>query len=84
MKYGDKEPVFTNDARLKDSPPFEQSAAQIAQSNRPPEARSAAEQNIANHQQNQDINQVREANPVRTAEDQIMARVQSSMPAISR
>ena len=84
MKYGDKEPVFTNDARLKDSPPFEQSAAQIAQSNRPPEAKSAAEQNIANHQQNQDINQVREANPVRTAEDQIMARVQSSMPAISR
>ena len=84
MKYGDKEPVFTNDARLKDSPPFEQSAAQIAQSNRPPEARSAAEQSIANHQQNQDINQVREANPVRTAEDQIMARVQSSMPAITR
>ena len=77
MKYGDKEPVFTNDARLKDSPPFEQSAAQIAQSNQPPEVKSAAEQNIAMHQQNQDANQAREANLVRATEDKVMAQVRS-------
>lgn len=84
MKYGDKEPIFTNDVRMKDAPAFDQSAAQIEQANQRLHAKSAAEQNIAMHQQNQDNNQRERTTALQTAEDQIMARVQSSNSVIRR
>jgi hypothetical protein len=84
MKYGDREPIFTNDVRMKDAPAFDQSAAQIEQANQRLHAKSAAEQNIAMHQQNQDNNQHERMNAVQATEDQVMARVQSSNSAIRR
>ena len=84
MKYGDREPIFTNDVRMKDAPAFDQSAAQIEQANQRLLAKSAAEQNIAMHQQNQDNNQRERMNALQTTEDQVMARVQSSNSAIRR
>lgn len=82
MKYGDREPIFTNDVRMKDAPAFDQSAAQIEQANQRLHAKSAAEQNIAMHQQNQDNNQHERMNTLQATEDQVMARVQSSNSAI--
>lgn len=84
MKYGDREPIFTNDVRMKDAPAFDQSAAQIEQANQRLHAKSAAEQNIAMHQQNQDNNQHERMNTLQATEDQVMARVQSSNSAIRR
>jgi hypothetical protein len=84
MKYGDREPIFTNDVRLKDAPAFDQTAAQIEQANQRLHTKSAAEQNIAMHQQNQDNNQHERMNALQATEDQVMARVQSSSPAIKR
>lgn len=84
MKYGDREPIFTNDVRMKDAPAFDQSAAQIEQANQRLHAKSAAEQNIAMHQQNQDNNQHERMNALQATEDQVMARVQSSNSAIRR
>jgi hypothetical protein len=84
MKYGDREPIFTNDVRMKDAPAFDQSAAQIEQANQRLHTKSAAEQNIAMHQQNQDNNQHGRANVLQSAEDQVMARLQSSSAAIKR
>jgi hypothetical protein len=84
MKYGDREPIFTNDVRMKDAPAFDQSAAQIEQANQRLNNKSVAEQNIAMHKQNQDNNQAERANLVQSAEDQVMARVQSSSAAIKR
>jgi hypothetical protein len=84
MKYGDREPIFTNDVRMKDAPAFDQSAAQIEQANQRLHAKSAAEQNIAMHQQNQDNNQRERMNTLQATEDQVMARVQSSNSAIKR
>jgi coenzyme F420-reducing hydrogenase alpha subunit len=84
MKYGDREPIFTNDVRLKDTPAFDHSAAQIEQANQRINTKSAAEQNIANHHQNQDTNQREKPNVMQKTEDQVMARVQSSFPAITR
>jgi hypothetical protein len=84
MKYGDREPIFTNDVRMKDAPAFDQSAAQIEQANQRLHTKSAAEQNIAMHQQNQDNNQHERMNALQATEDQVMARVQSSNSAIRR
>lgn len=84
MKYGDREPIFTNDVRMKDAPAFDQSAAQIEQANQRLNTKSAAEQAIANHQQNQDNNQQAQMNALQATEDQVMARVQSSNSAIRR
>lgn len=84
MKYGDREPIFTNDVRMKDAPAFDQSAAQIEQANQRQQGKSAAEQNIAMHQQNQDNNQQQRMNALQASEDQVMARVQSSNSAIKR
>ena len=84
MKYGDREPIFTNDVRMKDAPAFDQSAAQIEQANQQLNNKSIADQNIAMHQQNQDNNQHERINALQAGEDQIMARVQSSIPAIKR
>ena len=84
MKYGDREPIFTNDVRMKDAPAFDQSAAQIEQANQRLQGKSAAEQNIAMHQQNQDNNQHERMNALQATEDQVMARVQSSNSAIRR
>lgn len=83
MKYGDREPIFTNDVRMKDAPAFDQSAAQIEQANQRLQGKSA-EQNIAMQQQNQDNNQRERMNALQATEDQIMARVQSSNSAIKR
>ncbi|MBN8213334.1 MAG: hypothetical protein J0M09_10480 [Xanthomonadales bacterium] len=83
MKYGDREPIFTNDVRMKDAPAFDQSAAQIEQANQRLQGKSA-EQNIAMQQQNQDNNQRERMNALQATEDQIMARVQSSNSAIRR
>ena len=84
MKYGDREPIFTNDVRMKDAPAFDQSAAQIEQANQRLQGKSAAEQNIAMHQQNQDNNQQAQMNALQATEDQVMARVQSSNSALRR
>jgi hypothetical protein len=84
MKYGDREPIFTNDVRMKDAPAFDQSAAQIEQSNQRLQNQSAAEQNIAMHQQNLDNNQHERMNALQATEDQVMARVQSSNSALKR
>ncbi len=84
MKYGDREPIFTNDVRMKDAPAFDQSAAQIEQANQRLHTKSVAEQNIAMHQQNQDNNQQQRANVLQSTEDQVMARVQSASAAIKR
>ncbi|MEQ1512480.1 MAG: hypothetical protein ABL934_07355 [Lysobacteraceae bacterium] len=84
MKYGDREPIFTNDVRMKDAPAFDQTAAQIEQANQRLNTKSAAEQNIAMHQQNQDNNQQQRMNALQATEDQVMARVQSSNSAIKR
>lgn len=84
MKYGDREPIFTNDVRMKDAPAFDQSAAQIEQANQRLQGKSAAEQNIAMHQQNQDNNQHERMNALQATEDQVMARVQSSNSALRR
>ncbi|NOT88804.1 MAG: hypothetical protein HOP03_11545 [Lysobacter sp.] len=84
MKYGDREPIFTNDVRMKDAPAFDQSAAQIEQANQRLQGKSAAEQNIAMHQQNQDNNQHERMNALQATEDQVMARVQSSNSALKR
>jgi hypothetical protein len=84
MKYGDREPIFTNDVRMKDAPAFDQSAAQIEQANQRLHTKSAAEQNIAMHQQNQDNNQHERMNALQATEDQVMARVQSSNSALKR
>jgi hypothetical protein len=83
MKYGDREPIFNNDVRLKDSPAFDQSAAQIAQANQRLHNTAAAEQ-IARHQQSQDNHQRETASVLQSTEDQVMARVQSSSAAIKR
>lgn len=83
MKYGDREPIFTNDVRMKDAPAFDQSAAQIEQANQRLQGKSA-EQNIAMQQQNQDNNQRERMNALQATEDQIMARVQSSNSTIKR
>ena len=84
MKYGDREPIFTNDVRMKDAPAFDQSAAQIEQANQRLQGKSAADQNIAMHQQNQDNNQHERMNALQATEDQVMARVQSSNSALRR
>jgi hypothetical protein len=84
MKYGDREPIFNNDVRLKDAPAFEQTAAQIQQANERVHGKTRTEQEIAQHQQNQVTNQDERPNPVQLADDQITARVQSSMSAIGR
>lgn len=83
MKYGDREPIFNNDVRLKDAPAFDQSAAQIQQANQRLQNTSAAEQ-IARHQQNQENNQRERASALQSTEDQVMARVQSSSAVIKR
>lgn len=82
MKYGDREPIFNNDVRLKDAPAFEQSAAQIEQANERIHNKSAAEQEIAQHRQNTDNNQQERPSLLQRTDDQVMARVQSSAPAL--
>lgn len=82
MKYGDREPIFNNDVRLKDAPAFEQSAAQIEQANQRVHNKSAAEEEISQHRQNSDINQQERPSLLQRTDDQIMARVQSSSPAL--
>lgn len=84
MKYGDREPIFNNDVRLKDAPAFEQTAAQIQQANERVHGKSKTEQEIAQYHQNQDTNQQERPNTLQLIDDQISARVQSSMPALSR
>jgi hypothetical protein len=84
MKYGDREPIFNNDVRLKDAPAFDQSAAQIQQANQGLQNKSAAEQAIAQHRQNEDTNQREKPSVLQLADDQITARLQSSMPALTR
>ncbi|MBP6750433.1 MAG: hypothetical protein KA144_12395 [Xanthomonadaceae bacterium] len=84
MKYGDREPIFNNDVRLKDAPAFEQSAAQIEQANERVHNKQATEQDIAQHHQNQDTNQKERPSVLEKVDDQVMARVQSSIPALSR
>lgn len=84
MKYGDREPIFNNDVRLKDAPAFEQSAAQIEQANERVHNKPATEQEIAQHHQNQDTNQKERPSVLEKVDDQVMARVQSSIPALSR
>ena len=81
MRYGDREPIFNNDVRLKDAPSFDQTAAQIEQANQRINNRSA-DQTIAQHQQNQDTNQRERQTILQQADDQVMARVQSSAPAL--
>lgn len=81
MRYGDREPIFNNDVRLKDAPAFDQTAAQIEQANQRINNRSA-DQAIAQHQQNQDTNQRERQTILQQADDQVMARVQSSAPAL--
>lgn len=81
MRYGDREPIFNNDVRLKDAPSFDQTAAQIEQANQRVNNRSA-DQAIAQHQQNQDTNQRERQTILQQADDQVMARVQSSAPAL--
>jgi len=82
MKYGDREPIFNNDVRLKDAPAFEQSAAQIEQANQRVHNKSAAEEEISQHRQNNDNNQQERPSLLQRTDDQIMARVQSSSPAL--
>ncbi len=84
LKYGDREPIFNNDVRLKDAPAFEQSAAQIAQANERVHNKSASEQEIAQYHQNQDTNQRERPSVLEKVDDQVMARVQSSVPALTR
>lgn len=84
MKYGDREPIFNNDVRLKDAPAFDQSAAQIQQANQSLQNKSATEQAIAQHRQNEDTNQRERPTVLQQADDQIAARLQSSMPALTR
>ena len=84
MKYGDREPIFNNDVRLKDAPAFDQSAAQIQQANQGMQNKSAAEQAIAQHRQNEDTNQRERPTVLQQADDQISARLQSSIPALTR
>jgi hypothetical protein len=84
MKYGDREPIFNNDVRLKDAPAFDQSAAQIQQANQGLQNKSAAEQAVAQHRQNEDTNQRERPTVLQQADDQISARLQSSMPALTR
>jgi hypothetical protein len=84
MKYGDREPIFNNDVRLKDAPAFEQTAAQIQQANERVHGKTKAEQEIAQHHQNQDTNKEERPNTLQLVDDQITARMQSSMPAMSR
>jgi hypothetical protein len=84
MKYGDREPIFNNDVRLKDAPAFEQSAAQIEQANGRVHGQQKVEQEIAQHHQNQDTNQQERPNTLQLVDDQISARLQSSMPALTR
>ncbi len=84
MKYGDREPIFNNDVRLKDAPAFDQSAAQIQQANQRLNNNSAAEQAIAQHRQNEDTNQRERPTVLQQADDQISARLQSSIPALTR
>lgn len=81
MRYGDREPIFNNDVRLKDAPAFDQTAAQIEQANQRINNRSA-DQAIAQHHQNQDTNQRERQTILQQADDQVMARVQSSAPAL--
>lgn len=82
MKYGDREPIFNNDVRLKDAPAFEQSAAQIEQANERIHNKSASEQEIAQRRQNDDLNQNERPSLIQRADDQVMARLQSSAPAL--
>lgn len=82
LKYGDREPIFNNDVRLKDAPAFEQSAAQIEQANERVHNKSASEQEIAQHRQNSDLNQEERPTLLQRTDDQVMARVQSSIPAL--
>ncbi len=84
LKYGDREPIFNNDVRLKDAPAFEQSAAQIEQANERVHGKSASEQEIAQYHQNQDTNQRERPSVLEKVDDQVMARVQSSIPALTR
>lgn len=84
MKYGDREPIFTNDVRMKDTPAFDQSAAQIEQANQRVHQKSAADQQIAQQQQNQDASEREKANVLQKAEDQIMSRAHLATPILSR
>ena len=84
MKYGDREPIFTNDVRMKDTPAFDQSAAQIEQANQRVHQKSAADQQIAQQQQNQDAGEREKANVLQKAEDQIMSRAHLATPILSR
>ncbi len=77
MRYGDKEPIMTNDVRLKDAPSFEQSAAQIEQANQrvnPQQGQDPARK----HLENQNINQEERPGVLQKVDDQIAARVMSS------
>ncbi len=84
MKYGDREPIFTNDVRMKDTPAFDQSAAQIEQANQRVHQKSAADQQIAQQQQNQDASEREKSNVLQKAEDQIMSRAHLATPILSR
>lgn len=58
MKYGDREPIFANDVRLKETTPnLEQINAQITQANERANNKPNNEQQIAAHQQNLDAPQ---------------------------